>query len=198
MYAVGHFALGYLAGKVSSRTLNVNLNLPLIFLASVFPDIDLIIPGLEHRGPLHSVIVYCLLFLPLFFYYRKRAIPYFLALTQHIIFGDFITGKTQLLWPASVDMIGLGVDIASLTNIALEWFLFISCIAIMFKTKDVLLLVKQQSSNLILSVPVLTVLLPTVVSFPLYVPLELLIPHLAFLTLFVFSILMDWKPILKK
>ena len=198
MYAVGHFALGYLAGKVSSKSLKVNLNLPLVFLASVFPDIDLVIPGLEHRGPLHSVIVYCLLFLPLFFHYRKRAIPYFLALTQHIIVGDFITGETQLLWPASVDMIGLGVDIASLTNIALEWVLFISCIAIMFKTKDVLLLFKQQSSNLILSLPVLTVLLPTVVSFPLYVPLELLVPHLVFLILFVFSILMDWKSTLKK
>ncbi len=198
MYAVGHFALGYLVGKAASKPLNVNINLPLVFLASVFPDIDLVIPGLEHRGPLHSVVVYCLLFLPVFFYYRKRAIPYFVALIQHILVGDLITGETQLLWPVSADMIGLGVDIASLTNIALEWVLFISCIAIMFKTKDVLLLFKQQSSNLILSVPVLTVLLPTVVSFPLYVPLELLIPHLVFLTLFVFSILMDWKPILKK
>jgi hypothetical protein len=57
MYAVGHFALGYLTSKIASKSLNVNINLPLIFLASVLPDIDLLIPGLHHRGPLHSIIV---------------------------------------------------------------------------------------------------------------------------------------------
>ena len=198
MYAVGHFALGYLAGKVASKSLGVKINLPLVFLASVLPDIDLIIPGLEHRGPLHSVIVYCFLFLPIFWFYRKRAVPYFLAVIQHLIVGDFLTGETQLLWPASVNMYGLGIEIASLTNVAIEWGLFLVSITLMFKTKDVLLLFKHHSSNMILSVPILTVLLPTVLSFPLYVPLALLLPHLVYLTLFIFSILIYWKAILKK
>ncbi len=51
MYAVGHFALGYLTGKVAAKSLDVKINLPLLFLASVFPDIDILIPGLVHRGP---------------------------------------------------------------------------------------------------------------------------------------------------
>ncbi len=198
MYAVGHFALGYLTGKLTSKSLNVNINLPLVFLASVFPDIDLLIPGLYHRGPLHSVIVYCLLFLPIFLLYRKRAAPYFVAVIQHLIIGDYITGGTQLLWPASNYMYTLDIGIESLTNIALEWVLFLVSITFMFKTKDVLSLFNHHSSNLILSVPVLTVLLPTVISFPMYVPLALFIPHLVYLTLFSYSILLDWKEILKK
>jgi len=198
MYAVGHFALGYLTGKAASKFLDVNINLPLVFLASVLPDIDLLIPGLYHRGPLHSVILYCLLFIPIFLLYRKKAAPYFVALIQHLIIGDYLTGGTQLLWPASDAMYTMDIGIASLTNIALEWGLFLVSITIMFKTKDVLFLFKHHPSNLILSIPVMTVLLPTVISFPLYVPFALLIPHLVYLTLFGFSILLDWKDILTK
>ena len=198
MYAVGHFALGYLISKVASKSLNVKINLPLIFLASVLPDIDLLIPGLYHRGPLHSIIVYCLLFLPIFLFYRKKAAPYFLAVIQHLIIGDYITGGTQLLWPVTNAMYTLDIGTTSLTNIALEWTLFITSIFIMFKTNDVLPILKPHPSNLILLISVLTVLLPTVISFPVYVAIALLIPHLVYLTIFGFSILIDLKTILKK
>jgi len=198
MYAVGHFALGYLTGKIASKSLAVKINLPLLFLASVFPDIDLLIPGLEHRGPLHSVVVFCFLFIPMFLLYKKRAVPYFVAVIQHSIIGDFLTGGTQLLWPVSLDMYGLGIGIDSLTNIALEWVLFIISIIIMFKAKDMLSLLKRNPSNLILFIPLMTVLLPSVIIFPLYVPLLLLIPHLVYLFLFVFSIFVNLKAILTK
>jgi len=198
MYAVGHFALGYLTGKIASKSLAVKINLPLLFLASVFPDIDLLIPGLEHRGPLHSVVVFCFLFIPMFLLYKKRAVPYFVAVIQHCVIGDFLTGGTQLLWPVSIDMYGLGIGIDSLTNIAFEWALFIISIIIMFKAKDMLLLLKRHPSNLILFIPLMTVLLPLVITFPLYVSLVLLIPHLVYLVLFVFSIFVNLKAILTK
>ncbi len=198
MYAVGHFALGYLTGKIASKSLAVKINLPLLFLASVFPDIDLLIPGLEHRGPLHSVVVFCFLFIPMFLLYKKRAVPYFVAVIQHSIIGDFLTGGTQLLWPVSLDMYSLGIGIDSLTNIALEWVLFIISLIIMFKAKDMLSLLKRNPSNLILFIPLMTVLLPSVITFPLYVPLVLLIPHLVYLFLFVFSIFVNLKAILTK
>ena len=197
MYAVGHFALGYLTGKLAAKSLDVSINLPLLFLASVLPDIDLLIPGLEHRGPLHSVILFCLIFIPIFLLYKKRAAPYFVALIQHIIIGDYlIGGDLQLLWPLTTNTYGFHIEITSLTNIVLEWSLFLISTAIMFKANDVMLLFKRHSSNMILSIPVMTVLLPTVISFPLYVPLALLVPHLFYLILFFFSII-DWKTILK-
>ena len=199
MYAVGHFALGYLTGKLAAKSLDVNINFPLLFLASVFPDIDLLIHGLEHRGPLHSVILFCLVFIPIFAIYKKRAAPYFVAVIQHIIIGDYlIGGDLQLLWPLTTNMYGFHVGIASLINVALEWSLFLISMTFMIKTKDIFFLFKHHSSNMILAIPVLTVLLPTIISFPLYVPLALLIPHIVYLILFSIPIIIDWKVILTK
>jgi len=199
MYAVGHFALGYLTGKLTAKSLDINVNIPLLFLASVFPDIDILIPGLVHRGPLHSVILFCLLFLPIFAIYKKRAAPYFVAVIQHIIIGDYlIGGDLQLLWPLTTNTYGFNIGIASLTNIALEWGLFIISMTFMIKTKDIFFLFKPHPSNMILAIPVLTVLLPTVISFPLYVPLALLIPHIVYLILFTIPIIVDLKAMFRK
>jgi len=199
MYAVGHFALGYLTGKVAAKSLDVKINLPLLFLASVFPDIDILIPGLVHRGPLHSVILFCLVFLPIFAIYKKRAAPYFVAVIQHIIIGDYlIGGNLQLLWPLTTSTYGFHIGIASLLNIALEWSLFLISMTFMIKTKDIFFLFKHHPSNMILAIPLLTVLLPTLISFPLYVPLALIIPHIVYLILFTIPIVIDLNVILAK
>jgi hypothetical protein len=194
MYAVGHFALGYLTGKLVGKSLNVNVNLPIIFLLSVIPDMDLLIPGLEHRGPLHSVILFCFLFLPIFAVYKKRAAPYFVAVSQHMLIGDYlIGGKLQLLWPLTTNTYGLYIEMASLAHIVLEWSLFLISMAFMIKTQDILFLFRQHSSNLILAIPVMTVLLPTIISFPLSVPLSLFIPHIIYLILLTIPVLIDLK-----
>ena len=199
MYAVGHFALGYLTGKLTSKSLGVNVNLPLLFLASVFPDVDILIPGLVHRGPLHSVVLFCLLFLPIFAIYKKRAAPYFVALIQHIIIGDYlIGGDLQLLWPFTTNTYGLYIGMGSLIHVALEWGLFIISMTFMVKTKDMIFLFKPHQTNMIISVPVLTVLLPAVISFPLYVPSSLLIPHIVYLILFTIPLIIDLKIMLTK
>ena len=199
MYAVGHFALGYLTGRLTAKSLDVNINLPLLFLASVFPDIDILIPGLVHRGPLHSAILFCLLFLPIFAIYKKRAVPYFVAVIQHIIIGDYlIGGDLQLLWPLTSNLYGFHIGIASLTNIVLEWSLFLISIMFMIKIKDMFLLFKPHPSNMVLAIPVLAVLLPTIISFPLYVPLALLLPHIVYLILFTIPIIVDLRMMLTK
>jgi hypothetical protein len=197
MYAVGHFALGYLTGKLTSKSLGVNVNLPLLFLASVLPDIDLVIPGLVHRGPLHSVILFCLVFLPIFVIYKKRAAPYFVAVIQHIMIGDYlIGGELQLLWPLTLNTYGLYIEAASLLHVALEWGFFIISMMFMIKTKDMFFLFQPHPSNMILAIPLLTVLLPTLISFPMYVPLSLLIPHIVYLILLTIPIMIDLKVML--
>ena len=198
MYAVGHFALGYLTGKIASKPLKVNISLPLLFLASVFPDIDILVPGLPHRGPLHSIVLLCILFIPIFLLYKKRAVPYFVALILHPLIGDYLTGGVQLLWPVSMSMYGVGSGLESLSNIVIEWVLFVVSVTFMFKTKDVFSLFNHNPLNMILSIPLIAVLLPTVISYPLSIPLVLLIPHLFYFILFSFSILMDLKSILTK
>jgi membrane-bound metal-dependent hydrolase YbcI (DUF457 family) len=175
------------------------VNLPLLFVASIIPDVDLLIPGLEHRGPTHSLIVYGLLLIPALLLYGRKVAPYFVALAQHSLIGDFVTGGAQLLWPlTSANLYAIGIQITSLTNITLEWVLFLASFLIMQKAKEVSTLFQSHPSNLLLSIPTFTVLLPTLLRFPMYVPLALIIPHLVYLTIFTLSILIDFKSILKK
>lgn len=193
MYAVGHFALGYLTGKLTSKTLNVSLNLPLLFFASVFPDIDILVPFIEHRGPIHSVIFYCVLFVPFFILYKKMVIPYFVAVLQHLLIGDFLTGGARFLWPLSTGIYGLSLGIQSQLNVAIELSFFVVSLALMINSKDIFLLFKHNLTNLLATIPLTAVLLPTLISYPLSVPYALFIPHLTYFAIFGYSILLDLK-----
>jgi hypothetical protein len=113
---------------------------------------------------------------------------------QHILIGDFLTGGgIQLLWPITQTWYGIGFPMTSLTNVLLEWISFLMAGAIMLTTRDIHKLLKSHQSNLLLSVPVLTVLLPSFLHFPLTVPTSLLIPHLIYLGLFTTSLLIFLK-----
>ena len=194
MYAVGHLAIGYLFGKATSKLARVDVNVPLLFALSIIPDIDLLISGLKHRGPTHSIVILCLLSLPAFVLYRKKATPYLVALILHSIVGDGLTGGAQLLWPLTSKEYGIRIGITSSANIVAEWVLSLASFAILFKARDMQTLFQSHPSNLFLLIPIFTVLLPTFFMFPLYVPLELMIPHLIYLTIFVLSILVDITP----
>jgi hypothetical protein len=195
MFTVGHLALGYLTGKATSRLLDLDVNIPLLLVAAVIPDIDMVIPGLEHRGPAHSIILLTLVLIPAFIKYRRKAAPYYIALIQHPLVGDFLTDGQgpQLLWPITTANYGLGLPMQTVASVSLEWLVFIGCIAVMLYTKDLHRLFQRHQSNLLLIIPLATVLLPAVFSFPLCVPLALLIPHLTYLTIFTISIVIDLK-----
>lgn len=173
------------------------MNIPLLFVASIISDIDILIPGLKHRGPTHSLIIFSLLFLPAFMAYGKRATSYFIAIIQHSIIGDYPTGRgIQLFWPVTLHWYGIGIKMTSLTNILVEWTFFLTSITLMLKAKDARTLFQHHPSNLLLSIPVFTVLLPILFSSHSSVSLELIIPHLTYLAIFILSILIDLKFIL--
>lgn len=195
---MGHLALGYLTGKTTSKLVKVNLNLPLLLAASIIPDVDLLIPGLEHRGPTHSLIVYGILLIPAFLLWRRKVIPYFVALTQHSLIGDGVTGGAQLLWPlTNANLRIAGIQVTSPINITLEWILFLASFSILLKTKEMYTLLKPHPSNLLLLTPVITVLLPTILSFPQTVPFELIIPHFIYIAIFTLSIILDFRVLVK-
>jgi hypothetical protein len=58
----------------------------------------------------------------------------------------------------------------------------------MLKSRDMHELLKARKTNLILAVPTLTVLLPTLLAFPMSVPPVLAIPHVVYLIMFLVSI----------
>jgi membrane-bound metal-dependent hydrolase YbcI (DUF457 family) len=202
-------ALAYLLGKSTSKILKVNLNIPLLMVLSIIPDIDLIFMRSMHRGPTHSIISAFIVFIPFFIVYRKQAAPYFIALISHSLIGDFfIGGQTQLFWPITTQQFGLHelnssyINIEDPVNVALELTLLLIATIIMFKTKDILQFFKNNKSNLILIIPIFTVLLPTFVGYPFDVPLLETLPaeavaHLFYIVLFVISVLIALKGILK-
>ena len=197
MFAVGHLALGYLSGKATSKLANVKVNIPLLFLASILPDIDLLI-GLEHRGPTHSLIVYIIIFVPAFWMFGKQVVPFFVSLASHSLLGDLFTGGgVQMLWPAVTERYGAQIQITSALNISLEWIAFLMSMTLLMKTRDITSLFQHHPSNLLLTIPVAAIILPAFLSFPLGVPLTLVVPHLVFLTILGLSIMTDLRQILR-
>ena len=188
-------AIAYLLGKGSSKKLHININIPLLLVLSILPDVDIIYDFLTgsniHRGPTHSVVVAAVAFIPIFIIYRKKAIPYFLALISHPLIGDFfIGGKLQLFWPISTQQFGLHelgsyyININSPVNITLELSLFVIATLVLYKSGDWKVFFKADKTNLVLIIPIATVLLPSTIGYPFSAPLILTQPLLAFAHLF--------------
>jgi hypothetical protein len=194
-------ALAYLLSKATAKLLKVKINIPLILVLSIIPDIDIILNFLFniqiHRGPTHSLITAIVVFIPFFIIYRWKAVPYFTALASHSAIADFIIGgQLQLLWPLSTREFGFPyIDINNPVNVAFEFTLFVIATIIMWKTRDIFQFFRNSKLNLILAIPIFTVLLPTFTNYPLSVPLLLVLPHLFYLVLFIISVLIALKGI---
>jgi membrane-bound metal-dependent hydrolase YbcI (DUF457 family) len=192
-FAVGHMGIGYLIGKASGKSLKVNPNIPALLVLSIIPDIDIPFGDEFHRGPTHSAIAALLVFIPFFIVYRKKAVPYFLALLSHALVGDLIGGGIQLLWPITSNKVFLTpwipkIEINSPVNVALELIFFTVATIVMLKAKDWQLFFQNRKTNLLLAIPIATVLLPTFVAYPLTVPFLLVAPHLFYLVLFTIAV----------
>ncbi len=190
MFAVGHLALGYLSAKAIQKPLKTRINLPLTFLLSIIPDIDLLIPGLKHRSITHSIIILTLASAPFLIRYRKTALPYFAALIQHVVIGDLLTnGGAQILWPLTNHAYGLGIEQYGITSLTLEWLSFLLALTILAKTNDLKKLSQNNLSNLLLTIPTAVILLSILIGIGMQAPQALLIPHIIFLAIFALSIL---------
>jgi len=195
VFAVGHMAIAYLLGKGSGKLLHVSPNVPLLLVLSILPDLDILVSPSFHRGPTHSVIMAIIVFLPVLYFYRRKAVPYLLALASHAVIADLVIGgDIMLFWPLSTAKICLpapfpDISIYSPVNIALEFSLFIVATVVMWKTRDIRTFFHRDASNLLLAIPVLTVLLPTFVGYPLRVPPLLVIPHLFYLITFSIAVI---------
>ncbi|MDR0460493.1 MAG: metal-dependent hydrolase [Nitrososphaerota archaeon] len=214
MFAVGHLSLAYLLGKASSKLLKVNPNIPTLLALSILPDIDLAIGSLLgisiHHGPTHSLIFALLIFAPLSIFYGKRVVPYFLAYVSHFLIGDFfIGGQLQLFWPISSNTFGfhdIGFMYIGLTdnlNLVAELSMLALTLIVMAKTGDYKIFFKNDKTNLLLLIPIGTLLLSTFTNYPFTLPLFLAfpimgIPQLFLLTLFSIPILIFLYTAIKK
>ena len=199
-YAVGHLSLGYMISKSASKVLRTEINLSLIFVLSVIPDIDILVPFIEHRGPTHSILAMFIIFIPVFTLYGKRATPYLLALIQHPLIGDyFVGGKIQLFWPVTTDQYGIELGIKNPINVIAETAMFLTLILVMLKTKDIQnLLYSRKVTTITLIIPIFTLISPTLLRFPTDVPIPLIPPHLILTIIFLLPIIIKFGILLRK
>ena len=196
LFAVGHLALGYMVGKAFSRILNRRVNISLIFVLSLLPDVDLLMPYIRHRGPTHSVVVMVIISVLFLRFYGRAVIPYLLAAAQHSLIGDYLTGGVQLFWPINRGWYGLkAYQVSSMMNITIELVSFFVSMALLLKTRDFYELLSSHLMNLSLIVPIAAICVPLLLGFPVKVPIELIIPHVIYLTIFAISILKDVKEV---
>jgi len=193
MFAIGHFALGYLTGKAIAKPLHIPLNMTLLLTASVIPDVDLLLRFVHHRGPTHSLITIAVLMIPFLLYYRKAALPYAVALASHSMIGDLI-GGTQLLWPLSTRFYGaLDIDVKGSFTVTLELILFIISLALMLKTRDLKRITTSNYRTLLL-LPLGATIGPllSVGRGPEYaLPTPLIIPSLFYIAIFTYTLVID-------
>jgi membrane-bound metal-dependent hydrolase YbcI (DUF457 family) len=197
MYAIGHFALGYLTGKGTSKLAKVKINLPLILALSVIPDVDLLFSGfMDHRGLTHSLIVIGVFSIPFLIKYKKVALPYLAAILSHVFIGDFFTGGIEFLWPISKRPIGIDMTVNSLPINLTELLLFFISIALMYKLKDLQTLFKPGNRNLFLIIPFVATLGPLfwlTESVAGSISALLVIPSIFWLFVFACSMLIDLR-----
>lgn len=206
MFAIGHFALGYLTGKGASKLLNTKLNMPILLSLSVLPDSDLILQTLNpelfmHRGPAHSIVTFALLMIPFFLIYRKQAIPYFVVLLSHSLLGDLFTGGIEMLWPVTTEWFGDGVAVNSTVNVAAELILFAVVLPIMLKIGDLQSLWKPRSSNMLLIVAFGAVSAPVLQLFVSHwnaIPVPLAFPSLIWAGIFAYALITSFAAQLDK
>jgi len=196
-FAVGHLAFGYLSGKGSAKLLRMRVNVPLILTLSIIPDVDILIPFIEHRGATHSLVTLTLILLVSMMIFGKSSLPYFVALAQHVLLGDFLTSDgMQIFWPVTSNWYGFGIPILSVTNLTLELVSFVLFVVVLLATRDVAVLMEPHPSNLLLFIPSVAIA-STLLGF-VKVATQLIVPHYVLLVLFALSILIDIKNALKE
>lgn len=115
MLITSHMVWGYVFGKVSARYQKIETNIPLLILAGGIPDFDLFTRQpyntlFGHHGISHSWVVITLFFIPFFLRFGRQTLPYYLAVIQHPVFGDLVTNHIPLLYPITLNEMGLNLS----------------------------------------------------------------------------------------
>ena len=186
MFAVGHMSIAYLITRGLKRGRLQNMSIPLVWAAALLPDIDLLIPTINHMGPTHSIIFAIAIFTPIFLIKGRETTPYFLAYASHTALGDLITNKgIWFLWPLTQRRLQIPLPFTCKTTFSanLELALFAFFLLAYILTKDYASELQSNATRPLTLVPVIALLVPLVFGFPIPVPLRLIPPHLAFIAI---------------
>ena len=140
---------------------SAKLFVPLVLMLGILPDADLFLEGLGimHRTLTHSFLFWTVLFIPFFFVFRLKSIPYFVAVVQHFAFGDLLMGKVMLLWPFNSHFVGFAFGMPSSADVAFEMAGVLLAAAILIYSGSLKRLLSVRKSNVFMLVPLLALLI---------------------------------------
>jgi membrane-bound metal-dependent hydrolase YbcI (DUF457 family) len=181
MLAVGHISVAYLLTRGLKSSKWQSMNIPMVWAFSLLPDLDLLIPGVKHMGPTHSLPFAIAVLTFLILYKGKETIPYSLAFASHTILGELITNRqVQFLWPLTQRTYQIPLPFSRNPTFStnLELTLFGLFILVYIITKDYTGGPHSNTTKLISLIPFSALLVPIVFTFPIPVPRLLIPPHL--------------------
>jgi hypothetical protein len=130
---------------------------PAILMLGVLPDVDLFLYryGIEHQTIFHSIFFWLALFLPALLIFRLNAVPYFVAVLQHFVFGDFLVGNVWLFWPFDSSAYGLKNGLLSGFDVTLEIVGLVLAFLVLYYSGDLKRLVSVRFENIFMGIPLL-------------------------------------------
>ena len=143
------------AGKRGGR-----LFVPAVLMLGVMPDIDLLLEGFgfEHHTFTHSLFFWFVIFAPFLAVFRRKVVPYLVAVVQHFVFGDFFVGKVMVFWPFSLSYFGFKNAMTSVFDVALETSGLLLVAGIMYFNGDLKRLLSVDMRNIPMFLPLLALL----------------------------------------
>ena len=179
LFFLGHMSWAYVWAVVFAGRRGGKLFVPAVLMLGVLPDVDLFLGGfgVGHHTFFHSLFFWVVLFVPFLVVYRRRVVPYLVAVLQHFAFGDFVVGAVMLFWPFSLSYFGFSAAMMSVFDVALEIGGLLLAVGVMFFNGDLRRLLSVEKSNVLMVFPLLA-LVSSMLFFDVDVPIIPLVAHL--------------------
>ena len=155
------------------------LFIPAVLMLGVMPDVDLLLRGfgVAHHTFTHSLFFWFVFFAPFSAVYRRKSIPYLVAVVQHFAFGDFLVGEVMIFWPFSASYFGFDTAMVSVLDVALETAGLLLAAGIMFFNGDLRRLLSVDMRNIPMFLPLLA-LVTSMLFFAVDVPIIPLVAYI--------------------
>ena len=172
-------AWAYVWAVVSGGRRSGKLSVPAVLMLGVLPDFDLFLWGfgVVHHTFTHSLFFWFVIFAPVMVVFRRKSIPYLVAVVQHFAFGDFLVGDVMILWPLSSSYFGFDIAMPSIPDVALETAGLLLAAGIVYLNGDLRRLLSADTRNISMYLP-LTALLTSMLFFAVDQPIAPLIAYI--------------------
>jgi hypothetical protein len=179
LFFLGHMAWAYVWAVIFAGKRRGKLFIPAILMLGVMPDIDILLRGfgVVHHTFTHSLFFWFVIFAPFLAVFRRKLIPYFVAVVQHFAFGDFLVGHVMIFWPFSSSYFGLNIAMPSVLDVALETAGLLLAAGIIIFNGDLRRLLSIDMRNIPMFLPFLA-LLTSMLFFAVDWPIIPLVAHI--------------------